>query len=353
MDRSTSLRGTLLASALIVGSVAAQGMAVVPATHAVREGSAGTNIPFGRGAPTRVQYVYDANLIAAPVTITGVRLRLDGGASSAGKIVDCEVSMSTCPASLLALSTQFEQNRGTDEVLVLPRQLLALPAQASSGSPGAFSSPIRFGAPFSYDPQSGPLVLEIAVHGQPPGAYSLDATFVCSSPSVSVGPPSCLQSNGAPLRVESATTGVHWGRPWVVRAFDADPGDVVVLALGSQESGMWAGMQLPQDLALVGARGCYVSIDIAASFYGYAVSDGSVTFPFVIPNNPQLLGEWLRFQAAALDPAANSLGLVTSQAQKVQVCGWERVGRVWSSGVSQAFGTLELGLAAVAQFTTQ
>ena len=168
-----------------------------------------------------------------------------------------------------------------------------------------------------------------------------------------VGPPSCLQSNGLTLGVESVTTGVQWGRPWVVRAFDATPGSVVLLALGNQETGSWGGMQLPQDLGIVGASGCFLSIDVAASFFNSAAGDGSVTFPFQVPDNPQLLGEWLRFQAATVDPAANALGVVTSQARKVQVCGWEPVGRVWSSGVVSATGTVEIGLTAVAQFTTQ
>ena len=61
----------------------------------------------------------------------------------------------------------------------------------------------------------------------------------------------------------------------------------------------------------------------------------------------------MRFQAGGFDAAANSLGLVTSQAQKVQICGWEPVGRVWSEGVSSASGAVELGLAAVVQFTTK
>jgi len=66
-----------------------------------------------------------------------------------------------------------------------------------------------------------------------------------------------------------------------------------------------------------------------------------------------VLGEWLRFQSATLDAAANSLGLVTSQAQKVQVCGWEPVGRVWSNGISAALGTREIGVSAVVQLTVQ
>lgn len=353
MDGTTPLLRSLLASVLVAGAAQAQAPVPVPASHLTKEGTAGTNVPFGRSTPTRVQYVYDASLFSGPVTITGFQLRPDAGGAISSKLVDCEVSMSTSSQPLVGLSPQFAQNRGADELVVLPRQILTLPGQASGGTPAAFLPAITFSAPFVYDPAAGGLVLEVVVFGQPPGAYSVDATYVCSSPLVPVGPTSCAQSNGLPLGVESATTGVQWGRPWVVRAYDAVPGNLVVLALGTQETGSWAGLQLPQDLAVAGASGCYVSIDIAASFYNPAASDGTVTYPFTIPNNPQLLGEWLRFQAASLDPSANALGLVTSQAQKVQVCGWEPVGRVWSSGAAATSGAVEIGLSAVVQFTTQ
>ena len=353
MDGTQPLLSSLIASVLLAGGVRAQAAVPVPASHLTKEGAASTNVPFGRSTPTRVQYVYDASLFSGPVTITGVQLRPDAGGAVSSKLVDCEVSMSTLPQPLVALSQQFAQNRGADEVVVLPRQILTLPAQGAGASPASFLPALSFSTPFAYDPSAGGLVLEVVVYGQPPGAYAVDVTYVCSSPLVPVGPMSCAQSNGLPLGVESATTGVQWGRPWVVRAYDAVPGNLVVLALGNQETGSWAGMQLPQDLAVAGASGCFLSIDIAASFYNPAAGDGTVTYPFMIPNNPQLLGEWLRFQAAALDPAANPLGLVTSQAQKVQVCGWEPVGRVWSSGAAATSGAVEIGLSAVVQFTTQ
>ena len=144
-----------------------------------------------------------------------------------------------------------------------------------------------------------------------------------------------------------------WGRPWVARVYDALASSLVLLALGTQESGTWAGLTLPQDLALLGAPGCFVSIDASAVVFDVAEPDGTKTFPFVIPNSPQLLGEWVRFQAATFDAAANPLGLVTSQAQKVQVCGWEPVGRLWSNGITSAFGVREIGLAAVLQLQVQ
>ena len=52
-------------------------------------------------------------------------------------------------------------------------------------------------------------------------------------------------------------------------------------------------------------------------------------------------------------PPANALGLSLSQARKVQVCGWEPVGRVWSAGITAQFGTRELGLGAITQIWVQ
>ncbi|MFT4839841.1 MAG: hypothetical protein ACI8UD_000336 [Planctomycetota bacterium] len=343
----------LAALVLLASGSAAQAPLPVPASHTTMEGSTSTNVPFGRSTPTRVQYVYDSMLFAGPVTISKVQFRLDGGAVASNKIVDCEISMSTLPSPLVGLSSTFASNRGSNEQTVLARQLLTLPAQTAGIVPNSFLQPITLTTPFSFDPAVGSLVIEIVVHGQPPGTYSLDATYVCNSPLIPIGPLSCLQSNGVALGVESATTQVLWGRPWVARAYNAIPGSIVVLALGTQETGTWAGMTLPQDLGVVGAAGCFLSIDVAASYSGVAMPDGSITFPFIIPNNPAVLGEWLRFQSATFDAAANGLGLVTSQAQKVQVCGWEPVGRVWSNGVSSSFGTREIGVSAVVQLTVQ
>jgi len=343
----------LLAPFCLCATMAAQSLLVVPASHASQEGTGSTNVPFGRSTPVRVQYVYDAALFNGPVTITAVAFRLDGLTTAAGKQVDCELRMSTLPLALVDVNVDFAVNRGGDETVVLPRQLITLPAQSTAASPNTFLPPLQLATPFAYDPQLGGLVLEIIVHGQPPGAYSLDVTYVCDSQDQAVGPVSCPGSNSLPLLVESATSQVMWGRPWVARVRQAVPGALAILVLGTIDSGTWAGMQLPQDLVVVGAPGCYLSIDIAGSFVSVAGGAGTAQFPFVIPNTTAALGAWIRFQAAAFDPPANALGIVTSQAQKVQVCGWEPVARVWSSGLTAAFGTREIGMSAVVQFTVQ
>ena len=337
----------------LAAGMPAQTQLSIPPSHQSQEGTGSTNVPFGRSTPTRVQYAWDAMLFSGPVTITAVAFRLDGGAVAASKQVDCELRLSTLPVALVDFGVDFATNRGADETVVLPRQLLTLPAQATAATPSPFLPPIQLTTPFPYDPANGGLVLEIVVHGQPPGAYSIDVTYVCDSADVAVGPTSCLGSNSQELVVESATSQVMWGRPWVARVRQAAPGALTLLALGTMDSGSWAGMVLPQDLQVLGAPGCFLSIDVASSWVSIAGGNGTASFPFLIPNSPAALGAWIRFQAAAFDAPANALGIVTSQAQKVQVCGWEPVARLWSSGLSATFGTREIGMSAVVRFTVQ
>lgn len=336
-----------------LAAAAAQAPVVFPGSHASNEGTGSTNVPFGRSTPTRVQCVYDPLLFAAPVVISELAFRIDGGAGAGQKLADFEVRMSTMPGGVLQLSADFAQNRGADETVVVSRHVGTLTAHAAPAVPNPFLPPIQLTTPFAYDPALGSLCIEIIVHGQPPGTYPLDLTYVCNSPEVPFGPAGCPQPGAAPLRVESSTTQVMWGRPWVARVLDAQPGAFVTFALGTRESGPWGGFVLPQDLGALGAPNCFLSIDLAGSLFQFAAGDGSATFPFVIPNNPALIGLWIRFQGAAANAAANALGIVTSQARKVQVCGWEPVGRVWSSGTAATVGTREIGVAPIIQLTVQ
>ncbi|MCA8974537.1 MAG: hypothetical protein KDC98_07430 [Planctomycetes bacterium] len=342
-----------VSAVFLASSLLAQAPLVLPGSHATLEGSSSTNVPFGRSTPSRVQCVYDRLLFQAPVTITGLAFRIDGGAQASQKVVDLEIRMSTMAGGVLQLGVDFAQNRGLDQTIVLPRQILTLPTHSAIAAPNSFLAPLVLSTPFAFDPAMGSLCVELVVHGQPPGTYSLDLTYVCTSPVSTIGPAGCPQPGNTPLRVESSTTQVMWGRPWVARVLDASPGAFVALTLGTIESGPWSGFVLPQDLAILGAPSCFLSIDVASSFFGFAAGDGSATFPFVMPNNPAVVGFWIRYQGAATSPGANALGLVTSQAQKVQVCGWEPVGRLWSSGITAATGTREIGVAPVLQLQVQ
>jgi hypothetical protein len=342
-----------LVTAACAGVLPAQNVLVLPESHRTMEGSGTTNVPFGRSTAVRVQMAYDSQLFNTAGNVTQIAFRLDGGATAVNKQIDVEIRMSTMPLSLVNLSGDFATNRGPDETVVLPRQMLTLPAQNTAASPNPFLAPIVLPTPFPYDPLRGGLLVEVTVFGQPPGAYPLDTTYVCNSPETAVGPGGCPQPGGLLLAVTSATTQVIWGRPWVVQVQGAQAGALTTLILGTMDSGPWNGFNLPFDLAPLGAPGCPLSIDAAGAFFQTAMPDGSAAFTFLIPNSPVALGAWLRFQAGAVNLQANALGFVTSQAKKVQVCGWEPVGRLWSVDLAATAGTREIGVAPVLQLTLQ
>lgn len=330
----------------------AQSQLVLPASHATVDGSTSTNVPFGRSSAVRVQCAYDSMLFSGAGTITQLAFRLDANVTGAGKAVDCEVHLSTMPAPLVAMSATYAQNRGADDTVVIPRQVITLAGQTTAALPSPFLPPIPLAVPFYYNPQQGPLLLDILVYGQPPGAYTLDATYVCDSPEQAFGPVACAPV-GLPLRVESANTQVLWGYPWSVRTLDAPAGSLVMLAMGNQESGVWNGLPLPYDLAAMGAPNCFVATDPSAVFFRTSLGDGSALFSFAVPNVPGLIGTWLRYQAGAIVPGANALGVVTSQGKKLQICGFEPVARVWGASVTATAGVRELGVAPVVRVTMQ
>lgn len=336
----------------LLAGLPAQVQVVLPGSHLLAEGTGSTGVPFGRSTPVRVQMVYDGALLPGACSVTAIAFRLDGGTSAAGKQVDCEIRMSTMPAPLVSMSAVFAQNRGLDETAVLPRQMQALAGQAAGATPNAFLPALQLPVPFAYDPAAGPLVVEVVVHGQPPGAYSLDTTWICTTSGQPSGPLPCPGSV-LPLRVESATGQVMWGRQWTLRVLDALPHALCALALGFPGAATWQGQLLPVDLGPLGAPGCFVSIDPLFSVLLTALGDGSAAWTTAIPNVPALLGVRVVFQAGALDAQANQLGIVTSQARTIEVCGWERVGRVWATDLAAAVGQWEIGVAPVAELTIQ
>jgi hypothetical protein len=70
---------------------------------------------------------------------------------------------------------------------------------------------------------------------------------------------------------------------------------------------------LPIDLTALGAPGCFarVSLDAAVVLVG---AGGIATFQFSVPNDPALLGLQFYAQGLSLDPTANALGLVATDA---------------------------------------
>ena len=330
----------------------AQNPTVLPPSRATVEGSGSTNVPFGRSVPMRTQLAYDRSLFDTAVVASGIAMRLDGGATSRGKKAEVELRACTMPVAITSMQARFEANLGSDLTVVLDRQIIDLPAHTQPSSPNPFTARLPFTRPFAFDPTRGSLLLEVLVHGQPPGPYTLDTTYLCESPRESYGPDGC-GSNGKVLRAESATTQVLWGKRMVLRVFDAQPSAPTMLFLGTLESGAWGNLRLPVDLGPVGAPGCWLSIDMLVQRSVRADATGVALYPINVPSLPHLQGQWIRFQGASMDAQANPLGVTTSQAGKVQICGWQAVARVYAPKTNALTGFRELGIAPVIELMTQ
>lgn len=81
-----------------------------------------------------------------------------------------------------------------------------------------------------------------------------------------------------------------------------------------------APMNPPLDLTFLGAPTCtlYQQLDVLATAFG---TGGTATYSLAIPNSPALVGTQLFSQGVSLDPAANALGLTTSNGL-VATIGW-------------------------------
>ena len=126
-----------------------------------------------------------------------------------------------------------------------------------------------------------------------------------------------------------------------------------LLILGSKTGGSWGKLQLPFPMAALGAPGCYLNTDMLIILAAASSRSGQILVATNVPLNADFNGQWLLFQAVALDFQANLLGLTFSQGSKTKICGPDPVGRVFANGLTATFGTLEYGLVPVTQFSFQ
>ncbi|MBL8734901.1 MAG: carboxypeptidase regulatory-like domain-containing protein [Planctomycetes bacterium] len=95
----------------------------------------------------------------------------------------------------------------------------------------------------------------------------------------------------------------------------ASPASAGFLWVGSDD-GIWGSTALPLDLSLLGAPSCWLLASVDGLLTITFDSQGEFRTPIALPH-PHLIGARFFIQAAA--PAANSLGLVTSNALSVTV----------------------------------
>jgi hypothetical protein len=156
---------------------------VVPNANAAAEGNTNNIRPFvsatGSNGGLRYQQVYSASqfgaFAGAPRQITQIAFRNDGtfGQPFAVTLPSANVHLSTTTQAPDALSTTFAANVGPDDTAVYDA---ALPlASSNTGSPRNFDIVITLTTPFTYNPSTGNLLLDIRLTNTTSVATAFDA----------------------------------------------------------------------------------------------------------------------------------------------------------------------------------
>lgn len=144
----------------------------------------------GRGAGSlfeapglRFQLVYDSGEFVDSMPLGGfidqVSFRLNESEEDplAGTIGSVEIRMSTSANPGTALSLKYQENVGSDELLVLPPTSVSYSAQpALFDRPNPFDIKFNLAQRFPYNPNSGSLLLDFFVHEPSNRTLTLDNT---------------------------------------------------------------------------------------------------------------------------------------------------------------------------------
>jgi arylsulfatase A-like enzyme len=124
---------------------------------------------------------------------------------------------------------------------------------------------------------------------------------------------SCTGAGVTPILAVVSGSAPTVGAPFTLRVTGLVPATVGTLSALGFSDAVWAGVPLPLDLGAIGATGC--SLWIAPDVIGNLTTTATAAlFPIVLPNNPAIVGAELFAQAFPLQPGANGIDLLASNA---------------------------------------
>lgn len=325
----------VFAAALCAAPISAQGH-VSPTDYGAVEGSNSSTYPLGFYSTSTTSGARQVNLLQVhddvPAMLIGsIAFRRDGAETRFYPIpsyrVELQIDMSTAATTATTISATYAQNHGTDQVAVLPRSWVSLPATVSANfAPEPFSYAIAFTTPFNHS--GAGLCYQVRVFDsdlqtrfgtgnyfdrayQSGDGSSGTATgfgtyygWGCRG-SFSYSTPAYAYLNAS---VDLATSEIDW---YTYHYYLSPAGSNTVMLMG--------GLRLEIDLGFLGATGCLLSNEASlilpmgqSDYRGYSrfPASGSATLPW----DNTLGGATLTVQGLSLDPAANAAGIVTTRA---------------------------------------
>jgi hypothetical protein len=207
------------------------------------------------GSSTRTQMVFAAPF-STGTSVLGFGLRpttttVDRPSFAA----DVEVRVSSTANQPGSLSATFASNVGSDVVVALPRQMVAIPAMPANRSTGSFAR-LLFGSPFVFGTNGNTnLNIDLFVYGRSAGAqWTTDRCFGTANGSAAIAGTGCGSA-----RIDSVSVGGNYvaGATLSVTILNA-PANVTALLFPSLDQKEIApGFPLPFPLSTFGgAPGC-------------------------------------------------------------------------------------------------
>lgn len=248
----------LFASLAASAALTAQRPVVFPPEYDVAWGR-GSSAALG-GNSTRTQMIV-ANPFPAGTPVFGFGLRATTGTvDRAAFTADIEVRISSTTAVPGALSTTFANNVGSDEVVILPRQIVNIPAMPANRSTGTFAQ-ILFPAPFTFGTNNAPnICVELLVYGRSTGAtWSTDRAFAATTGRAATAGIGC----GTGTITSTSTGGTYVSGATInLSLAGGQPNSLALLLASFDQKESAPGVLLPFDLGAVGlGTGCALLVN--------------------------------------------------------------------------------------------
>lgn len=157
----------LASLAFSLAATAAAQNCVSPSDRSALEGNSFTHYPLGR-ASARVQTLHDDVPGGTLISAHGYRRDAVGVRGSvAGLSCELQITLSLAPHSADNASSTFAANVGANPVIVLPRQVVTIPATDRPGLDPAptFALILPYAQPFAMPLQGGTLCVDVEVYG--------------------------------------------------------------------------------------------------------------------------------------------------------------------------------------------
>jgi hypothetical protein len=313
-----------LSFALLSPLALAQGSVVSPGHFTNAEGPTSNSFPLGTATvPFRYMQIHD-DLQGPARAIKGMSFRRNAqSAANPAYSVTLDVWCSTAASTSGSASTTFDANHGANKVQVITNKGFNFPATVLGNVPMDFTFDVPFDATYPFL-GTGPLCLEIQKTARTnTGSSFLDAA---SGTAGNANPPLQFASYGTGCMVTGTNANLTArgasAMTWAtntgilrVNGSSGPPNGLVIVFLGFSNQQAFGSVPLPflipgSAAAPSGPCHLYADMTLITAAATSATGTSSTDFPF--PATPDLNGIRTFAQILAVDPAANPVGIVTS-----------------------------------------